>query len=555
MTSADARPWLAQYGDGVPAELQQDFTDALAMFRASVDRSPESTAVAYFDGRLTLRQLDEMSDAFASALHARGFRRGDRVAAYLQNVPQFLITMVAAWKAGGIMVSINPMSRERELTHLLNDSGATVLVCLEELYDAVARGVVPDTAVRLVVTTSPLEHQTRHDARLFAGVEKARHEGTEDLAELVEGHRGERPAAVSYSPDDVALLTYTSGTTGSPKGAMNTHGNVTFTAQVVRDWCRLTPDDVVLGVAPLFHITGLIAGIAVALLAPAPLVLSYRFEQDVLLDAIREHRPTFTVAAITVFVAIANMPGVTREDLASLRATYSGGAPVTPAWAARIKEQFGLQIHSMYGLTETTSPSHAVPLGARAPVDPTSGALAVGVPVMNTTAYIVGEDGNRLPPGEVGEIVISGPQVIPGYWQKPEETAHALPEGALHTGDVGFMDEQGFFYVVDRKKDMINASGYKVWPREVEDVLCEHDAVSEAAVVGVQDEYRGETVKAFVTLRPGAVTTEQELIAHCKARMSAYKYPRTVEFIDVLPKTVTGKLLRRELPRTGPETS
>ncbi|TBR17294.1 MAG: long-chain fatty acid--CoA ligase, partial [Chitinophagaceae bacterium] len=361
---------------------------------------------------------------------------------------------------------------------------------------------------------------------------------------------GQQPAPVEFAPEEVALLTYTSGTTGASKGAMNTHGNVCFSAQVIRDWCGLRPGDVVLGVAPLFHITGLIAGIAVCFLLPAELVLGYRFDVEVLLDAIRERRPTFTVAAITVFIAIANLPGVTREDLASLRSTYSGGAPVTPAWAERFQQQFGIRIHSMYGLTETTSPSHAVPFGAQAPVDPVSGALAVGVPVPSTVSRIVGDDGQPLPPREVGEIVISGPQVVPGYWDKPEESAHALPGGELHTGDVGFMDEQGWFYVVDRKKDLINASGYKVWPREVEDVLCEHPAVSEAAVVGVPDEYRGETVKAFVTLRPGAAAGEGELIAHCRERLSAYKYPRSIEFLDVLPKTVTGKVLRRELADT-----
>ena len=553
MSDENARPWLSQYTEGTPSELVPEFTDALRMFRSAVDRAPDATAVSYFDGRISFRELDEMSDAFASALAVNGFQRGDRTASYLQNMPQFLITLVATWKAGGAMVSINPMSRHRELSHLLKDCGATVLVCLDELYDSVAREVVPGTDVRLVVTASALEHQGRHDARLFKGMTKVRYPGTVDLAELVKQHRGQRPAPVEYSPDDVALLTYTSGTTGTPKGAMNTHGNVTFTAQVVRDWCQLTPSDVILGVAPLFHITGLIAGIAVSFLVSAELVLTYRFELDILLDAIREHSPTFTVAAITVFIAIANMPGVTRNDLASLRVVYSGGAPVTPAWAKRFQDQFGIRIHSMYGLTETTSPSHAVPFGTEAPVDPTSGALSVGVPVPSTMARIVGEDRQDLPVGEVGEIVISGPQVVPGYWGKADETEHAMPGGNLHTGDVGFMDERGFFYVVDRKKDMINASGYKVWPREVEDVLCEHDAVSEAAVVGIQDEYRGETVKAFVTLRPGAAATEQELIAHCKARMSAYKYPRSVEFMDVLPKTATGKLLRRELPRTGPQ--
>ncbi len=551
MTVYDDRPWLARYTEGLAAEQSTQFTDGLSMFRDAVARVPDAPCIAYFDGRLTLRDVDEASDALSCSLLARGFGRGDRLAVYLQNVPQFVIAMVATWKAGGIMVSINPMSRQRELTHLLADSGASVLICLDDLYESVAREVVPGTGVRTVITTSALEYQTRNDPRLFAGTRRQRHEGTSDFQQLLREHAGQRPPEVDLGPADTALLTYTSGTTGVPKGAQNTHANVAFNAQTLREWCRLTPQDVVLGVAPLFHVTGLIAHVAVCLLTPMKLVLSYRFEPEVLIDTLRENRPTFTVAALPVYITVASTPGVTAEDLSSMRAAYSGGAPVTPTWAKRFEAQLGVRVHSMYGLTETTSPSHAVPLGAIAPVDPASGALSVGVPVPSTISRIVDDQGQDLPAGEVGEIVIEGPQLISGYWGKPEETAHAMPGGRLHTGDVGFMDADGWFYVVDRKKDMINASGFKVWPREVEDVLCEHDAVREAAVVGIPDEYRGETVKAFVTLRPGATATEAELIAHCKARMSAYKYPRSVELIDELPKTVTGKLLRRELPRTS----
>ena len=550
MTTYDERPWLSQYPPGIAAELLPEFTDALSMVRAALTRAPDNRAITYFDGQLSLREIDDMSDALACALLAAGVQRGDRVALYLQNVPQFIVALVATWKAGAILVSINPMSRQRELGHLLADSGARVLICLEDLYDDIAREVVPSSQVTLVITTSALEHQTRNDPRLFAGLAKVRHEGTMDLAELVAQYAGQRPPEISFAPSDVALLTYTSGTTGAPKGAMNTHGNVTFSAQTLRDWCGLTSDDIVLGVAPLFHITGLIANIALSMLLPAELVLHYRFDVGVLLDTLRERRPTFTVAAIPVFIALASAPEATREDMASLRAAYSGGAPVSPAWANRFIEQFGTRIHGIYGLTETTSPSHMVPLGAQAPTDPTSGALSVGIPVPSTMSRIVDDSGADLPPGEVGEIVISGPQLVAGYWHQPEETEHAMGGRRLLTGDVGFMDADGWFYVVDRKKDMINASGFKVWPREVEDVLCEHDAVSEAAVVGVPDEYRGETVKAYVTLRPGMAVTEDELIAHCKERMSAYKYPRSIEFMDVLPKTTTGKTLRRELPRS-----
>jgi long-chain acyl-CoA synthetase len=328
---------------------------------------------------------------------------------------------------------------------------------------------------------------------------------------------------------------------------MNTHRNVVFNSRAYQRWMDLTPEDSVLGVAPLFHITGLIAHVGVALLVPMPMVLGYRFEAATVLDMIERHRPTFTVGSITVFIALMNDPSCATRDLSSLTKVYSGGAPIAPTVVERFEHEVGAYIHNIYGLTETTSPSHGVPMGRRAPVDPTSGALSVGVPMFNTVVRVVGEDGQDVEPGEVGEFWTSGPQVVPGYWGKPDETAHALPGGELHTGDVGFMDDDGWYYVVDRKKDMIIAAGYKVWPREVEDVLYQHPAVLEAAVIGIPDEYRGETVKAFVSLRAGQDVSEADLIAFCKERMAAYKYPRSIELVSELPKTVTGKILRREL--------
>ena len=546
MSAYDDRPWLSLYGDQAP-DTQIEFGSALEMFDAGLARDPAGAALVYFDGVLSRQELDEQSDALASALLANGFARGDRLAVYLQNVPQFVIAMVATWKAGGVMVSINPMSRARELTYLLQDSGAKVLVSLEALYDEVARDVVPATAVELVLTTSELEHQTRSDERLFKGMTRQRHEGTTDLAELVEQHRGQVPPPVELAPDDVAFLTYTSGTTGVPKGAMNTHRNVVFTAQVYRDWLRFRAGGSVFGVAPLFHITGLIGHVAVSLLAPLPLVLAYRFEPQVVLDAFLEHRPTCTIGAITALNALLASPAFTKDHFSSFTTVYSGGAAISPTAERRFFEETGIQVHNAYGLTETTSPMTVTPFGSPSPVDPTSGALSVGVPAPSTVVRIQDDDGQDLPLGEVGEIVAQGPQVVAGYWGKPDETAANLPGGALRSGDVGFMDEQGWVFIVDRKKDMINASGYKVWPREVEDVLAEHPAVRESAVVGVPDEKRGETVKAFVSLKAGTSVTPDELIAHCKERMAAYKYPRQVVVIDELPKTVTGKILRREL--------
>jgi long-chain acyl-CoA synthetase len=543
----DEKPWLPGYATGQPAGITVEFASALDMFRAAVARDPDGEIIRYFDGRISLRELDGLTDAFAAALVDAGFAPGERVALYLQNVPQFLIAQIGTWKAGGITVSINPMYRERELAELLTDSGATVLVALQSLHRDVAAKVLPATAVRTVITTSELEYQTRDDPRVFAGVERIACEGTLDMAESLGRFRGQAPPAVTLRPGDIAFLTYTSGTTGPPKGAMTTHRNAVFTARTYRDWVGLTDDDVVLGIAPLFHVTGLIAHIAVSLLVGAPLVLMYRLDPTITIETIRAEQATFTVGSITVFIALMNAPNVDRAALAGLTKIYSGGAPIPPGTVTAFRSMFGHYIHNVYGMTETTSPSHAVPLGAEAPVDTASGALSVGVPVYDTVVRIVDDNGDDLPVGEVGELVTTGPQAVAGYWNKPEETDAALPGGSLRTGDVGYMDAQGWFYIVDRKKDQINAGGYKVWPREVEDVLYEHDAVREAAVVGVPDSYRGESVKAFVSLRPGRTVSEADLIAFAKQRMAAYKYPRSIEFLDEVPKTVTGKLLRREL--------
>jgi long-chain acyl-CoA synthetase len=547
MSIYDEKPWLALYAPGQATEVDVEYDSGLAMFRATVQRTPDGDAIRYFDGRITYRELDELTDAFAAGLLDTGFATGDRVAVYLQNMPQFVIAQLGTWKAGGVAVSINPMNRNRELEQLLRDSGARVLVCLQSLHRDVASHVIDGTAVQTVITTSELEYQTRNDARVFAGVERIESPDSVDLADLLTRFAGQTPPPVSLGPDDVAFLTYTSGTTGPPKGAMTTHRNVVFNAQTYRDWVGIDSDDVVLGIAPLFHITGLVGHIAVSLLTGAPLVLMYRLDPALTIETVRTERATFTVGSITVFIALMNAPDADKEDLASLTKIYSGGAPIPPSTVKAFQSAFGHYIHNVYGLTETTSPSHAVPIGVEAPVDEASGALSVGVPVYNTTVRIVGDDGEDLPAGEVGELVTTGPQVVAGYWNKPEETAKALPGGSLHTGDVGYMDDQGWFYIVDRKKDQINAGGYKVWPREVEDVLYEHEAVREAAVVGVPDDYRGETVKAYVSLRPGKNVTEGELIAFTKERMAAYKYPRQIEFLDEIPKTVTGKLLRREL--------
>jgi long-chain acyl-CoA synthetase len=542
----DEKPWLALYDADMPPVIEREYDSALEMFQASVRRAPNAAIIRYFDATMTLSQLDEHSDAFAVALSQFGVAKGDRLAVVLQNIPQFIIATVAAWKLGAVVVPINPMYLEREMSTVLADSGAIGVICLESGAELV-RAAMTDTEVRTIITTSELQFQTRMDPRIFSSTERIRVDGTVDMMELIEQYRGRRPADVRLKPEDLALLPYTSGTTGPPKGSMNTHANVVFTAQVYRDWVGLAEGGSMFAVAPLFHITGLIANIASPLLAAAATILTCRFHPVVSAESIAEHQATATIGAITVFIAWTNNPEVTPEHLSSFRSVYSGGAPIPKAALEAFRSKFGHYIHNGYGLTETNSPAIVVPFSKEAPVDAASGAVSIGVPVPSTTAWVVDEQDADLPIGQIGEIVVAGPQVALGYWNKPEESEHAMPGGRLHTGDVGFMDAEGWFYIVDRKKDQINASGFKVWPREVEDVLYEHPAIREAAVVGAVDAYRGETVKAFVSVKDGSSVTIDEIIAFCKERLAAYKCPRIVEVMDDLPKTVTGKILRREL--------
>jgi long-chain acyl-CoA synthetase len=513
-------------------------------------REPDAVAVAYFDGTLTARDLDAASDAFAAAMQSMGTRRGDRVGIYLQNIPQYAIVLLALWKLGAIALILNPMYRRQELRRLIDDSSAMGMVCSDGAVEELA-STLAGSSVRWLVSTSALDYQTRNDPRIFASAERSATAPDGDLRDLVDRFRGARPQLAELTAGDVALLAYTSGTTGPPKGAMNTHGNLLAVVGSYGAWIGLGPDDVVLAVAPLFHITGVVINATIALLTGATLVLANRFQAEVMLEAFAEHRVTFTIGSITAFNAIYALPRASREHLATVRLLYSGGAPIPPATVERFQQRFGVYIHNVYGMTETTSAVIAVPPAMRAPVHMPSGTLTIGVPLPGLCARIVDPRGVELAYGQQGELELSGPQVVAGYWRKPEATAHAMPQGRLRTGDGAIMDEQGWVYLVDRLKDQINVSGFKVWPREVEDALYEHAAVHEAAVVGQPDEYRGETVAAYVSLKAGTAASPDELIAFVRERLAAYKAPRIVRIVDELPKTQTGKIRRNVLRDAG----
>ncbi|MBI5606963.1 MAG: AMP-binding protein [Deltaproteobacteria bacterium] len=549
----EKRPWLRLYPEWVPADLEIPNQTALDDFENAANQSPGKPAIYYFDRVITYRELNAFSNRLAWALSDWGIKKGDRIMVVLQNIPQFPISLYGAWKTGAIVVPLNPMYKEKELRYFCQDSGARILIIQDDVAAGLDLGFLKETSIEKVITTSPLDLLIHPDEPpvLLKGFKKITLPGTLDLMEVTAPYKEERLKQPDLSPADIAYLTYTSGTTGPPKGAMNTHGNIVFNARIYQIFMQMGDEDVILGAAPLFHVTGEIGHLANAALVGCPIILYYRFDAGETLRMIERWKATMTIAAITVYIALMNHPDIHKRDLSSLKKAYSGGAPVSAAVVDQFKALTGLVIHNAYGMTETTSPSHLVPLGMPTPVDPESGALSVGLPVSNTVVKIMDlESGTReLPPDDTGEIVDFGPMVVPGYWQKSEETRHAIREGWLYTGDVGKMDEAGWFYLVDRKKDLIVASGYKVWPRDVEDVIYQHPAVKETAVIGVPDPYRGETVKAFVTLKPGREhsVTPEEIIAFCKERMAAYKYPRQVELVSEIPKTLTGKLLRRDL--------
>jgi long-chain acyl-CoA synthetase len=546
------RPGDEHYPPGVTNDLRPDVATMLDAWQRTAAEHAAAPAIFYFDHVITFSEIDALSDALAHAWLDHGVTPGDRIAVYLQNDPQWYVCLIAAWKCGAAVACMNPMLRERELIHHLADSAPTVLVCLDSLYADVVSSVRDQLDVRVIITTSPrdmLGDGHAPDALTHAWGPRRTFPDVLDWTTLLAEHADQVPAAAHPTPADTALLTYTSGTTGAAKGAMNLHSGMVHNAQVYASWYAIDPEvDVVLGVAPLFHVTGSVAVLALSALTGAPIVLLHRFDAATTLAAIETYRVTFTAGASTAYNALATHPDAERRDLSSLTKAASGGAPISVALMQRVRERTGWTMRGVYGLTETTSPVTACPLVGDTPVDPASGALSVGVPVPGADIVIVDlVTGEPLPLGQVGEITVAGPMVVPGYWRAPEVSADTIRDGRLFTGDVGQLDEQGWLYVVDRKKDLINAGGYKVWPREVEDVLYEHPAVREAAVVGVPDDYRGETVMATVSLQSGASATAEELIAFTRQNLAAYKYPRIVHIVDELPKNLAGKILRREL--------
>jgi len=542
------RPWYAHYDPDVPRSIDYPDITLPQLFERTAGRYPDRVVTIFSGKKLRYRDVKRQIDSFAAGLRALGVQPGERVAIMLPNVPQFLVAFYGALQSGAVVVPTNPLYTQHELEHQLGDAGVSVVVTLDQLFPKVQMAL-PYTQTRTVICTSiadalPVQRQPVYAIkRRRQGVHLVKRAGIVHRFDSLLAHRPEG-VAPSIKPDALAVLQYTGGTTGRSKGAMLSHRNLVANAVQAYQWQADSQQDdagSILCVAPFFHVYGMTVGMNLGVVAGASLILAPRFDAKEVAALAEKYRPAYLPGVPTMFVALSQVPGVSPRQFRSLRACMSGAAPLPAEVQARFEALSGARVVEGYGLTEAGPVTHCNPLG-----DVRSG--TVGVPWPDTDACVTNpETWKPLPPGAIGELTVAGPQVMMGYWNREQETRDVLRDGWLHTGDIASMDGDGYFRIVDRKKDLIIAGGYNVYPREVEDVLYSHPGVLEAAVVGAPSEYRGETVKAFVVLREGTEVSAQELILFCRHQLAAYKVPRLVEFRSELPKSLIGKILRRQL--------
>ncbi|MDP2937301.1 MAG: long-chain fatty acid--CoA ligase [Dehalococcoidia bacterium] len=549
-------PWLKHYEKGVPHSIPYPSIPLHRTLEDTATRFPDNPAMVFFERKISYRELNALADRFAAALQGLGVSKGDRVALMLPNCPQFVIAFYGTLKAGGVVVPTNPLYVEREVQHQLRDSGAKAVVTLSKFYPTVAM-VRTRTNVQHLIVTNIKEYFPPVTRLLFTlllegkeghrvPIEKT--PGTHLFGDLMKGALGP-PKSVEVGPQDVALFQYTGGTTGVPKGAVLTHQNLLANTIQTRRWFAQFVDgqETMLGVLPFFHVYGLTVAMSMAVYGGATMVLLPRFELIEVIKTIKKHHPTLFPGVPTMYVAINNFPKVGDYDLRSIKACISGAAPLPVEVQRKFEELTGGRLVEGYGLTEAAPVTHANPIyGLRK-----EGSIGIPFPDVEARIMDVETGQKEMPVGEIGELAIRAPQVMREYWGHPEDSALALRNGWLYTGDIAREDEDGYFFIVDRKKDIILAGGFNIYPREIEEVLYEHPKVKEAVALGVPDAYRGETPKVYIVLKEGQTTTEEEIIAYCRGKLAKYKVPTLVEFRQDLPKTLVGKVLRRVLREEG----
>jgi long-chain acyl-CoA synthetase len=543
--------WLQNYEPEVPHSIDYPPLSLYQLFQKTAEKYRQQPAVHFMGRELNYGALSAEVDSLAAALTKLGVKKGDRIAIHLPNSTQFPITYFAALSIGAVVVPCNPLYVAREMEYQLKDSGAETIITLTRFYKMI-KDIQPKTDLKNIIATNIKDYFPGMLSFLYT-VAKEKKEGDRveiaagdySFTDLIKKHAGQKPPAVEIKPEDRALFLYTGGTTGVSKGAVLKHSNLVANMFQVKSWCTDYEDgkEVALGVLPFFHSYGLTTVLNLGLLNGAKLVLLPRFELETVLKTIDKQKPTLFPGVPTIYVAINNAPNLSKFDIKSIRICISGAAPLPVEVQQQFEKNTGGRLVEGYGLSETSPVTHANPVyGKRKPG-------SIGLPMPDTEFKIVDvESGeNELPIGEVGELCLKGPQVMEGYLNMPEETAHSIRNGWFYTGDIAKVDEEGYTYIVDRKKDMVIAGGFNIYPRDIEEVLYTHPKIMEAAVAGIHDQYRGETIKAYCVLKEGETMTEDEVIEFCKINLAAYKVPKLVEFRAELPKTMIGKVLRRML--------
>ena len=548
----EQKPWLKLYPKEIPTTINYEKKPVQSYLTEAAAKYPNKVAVHFMGKEMTFKEIYDSALKMANYLRSIGIEKGDRVAIMLPNCPQGVISYYGILYTGGIVVQTNPLYTERELEYQMKDSGSKAIIALDLLYPRITK-IIKNTKLEHTIVTAIKDYLPFPKNLIYPFIQKkqtglvvnVKHEGNQHLFKTIMAISAADHLQNEFDfENDLALLQYTGGTTGYPKGVMLTHKNLISNASACDAWLYKMKkgDEKILGVLPFFHVYGMTTVLILAVMQGYKMILLPKFDVETTLKTIHKQRPTIFPGAPTIYIGLLNHPDLKKYDLSSIESCLSGSAPLPVEIQEKFEEVTGGRLVEGYGLTESSPVTHANFIWEKRVKG------SVGVPWPDTDAAILSlETREPARPGEVGEIVVKGPQVMKGYWNRPEDTAATFQDDWLLTGDLGYMDEEGFFYVVDRRKDMIIAGGYNIYPREIEDVLYEHPAIQEMVAAGVPDPYRGETVKVYIVLKKGAHVTETELDEFARKNLAAYKVPKIYEFRDELPKAAVGKILRRVL--------
>ena len=547
-----SHPWLAHYDAGVPATITYETMPLFAFLDRAAAQTPRRHALVFRNMRITYAKLQEQAEILAASLRARGVKPGDKVSIMLPNLPQTIIAFWGVLKAGGVVVMTNPLYMEKELVHQIHDSGAKHMITVDLVWPKIAplREKLGITTYFVTRVSDGLRFPLNWLYKFKAKREGSWRDVPFDNTGVVEWKKlftsRERLSVTVDAPEKtLALLQYTGGTTGISKGVMLTHHNLSVNVQqieaILGDACNA--DHTFLGLMPYFHVYGLTTCLLLPTALRATVIPFPRYVPKDVLEGIHKHKPTIFPGAPSIYISLMQQKDVGNYNLRSIMYCISGSAPMPLEHTKRFRELTGAEVIEGFGLTEASPVTHLNPIRGKHKTG------SIGLPFPDTEARVVDMEVGLvpLPSGKIGELIIRGPQVMQGYWNRPDETANTLRNGWLYTGDIATMDEEGYFYIVDRKKDMFLVGGYNVYPREIDEVLYEHPKIKEAVTVGVPHPTRGETIKVFIVPQPGETLTKAEVVAHCREKLANYKVPKQVEFRDDLPKTIVGKVLRRAL--------